>query len=554
MTNIGLVGDVCAPKTRLLRMLVRYINTGELETIKGGIQCSVVKTYFSEAHHAADKEPKKKPSEMETTTIHPNRVIFRETESGRNHTIFAPGGGNNRPTIKMGLITIGRIATRIMAVFAGEEDLPNQFEFFSDMRFVPDSIYVCLTASNLIEGKELETLKHQIEEFFQEKKRKILGFFLIFPDIEVSKEKTDDKDTRKHGYNNYFMISLVRTVAGGKPLLPIDEFVLTEEELALKANQQILKKADKCFNEGLLQNAASLYVEAENQCIKYGFDSEKRYAVDKLAEITDALFAQAEEQLDKGLWEDAISLSERAKKVSSEYKWSDQRKNADPLIAMGCQQILELAHLKLEQNSWQKALELSERAKNICIRHNLKKHLARVKELFATINQKVLENAHQKLEQGLWEEALTLANQSKSKSIAFNLPKEVKNAKEQLAQLKNYLLELARQKLEERLWDQAFFLYETSKAICEDNAWEEGVKQADNFIADTQKKRIQALKDFVLDFSNKVGRIFVSEIAELCSVKAEGLIIKTINEMIQKKEISAYYFDSTRSIVFEKRN
>ena len=118
MVNIGLLGDVNAPKTELLRMLVRYINIGRLEQIKGGIKCSVVKTDFS-------GEPTTAPESRQnceipgSMTVHPNRVVFREMESGKNHSLFSPGGDKVRAVIKMGIITISRIATRILAVFHG---------------------------------------------------------------------------------------------------------------------------------------------------------------------------------------------------------------------------------------------------------------------------------------------------------------------------------------------------------------------------------------------------------------------------------------------------
>ena len=47
MVNIGLLGDISVGKTSILRLFVRYLNKGEIENVKGGMKCTVVKTDFS---------------------------------------------------------------------------------------------------------------------------------------------------------------------------------------------------------------------------------------------------------------------------------------------------------------------------------------------------------------------------------------------------------------------------------------------------------------------------------------------------------------------------
>ncbi len=44
----------------------------------------------------------------------------------------------------MGIITISRIATQIIAVFSMDRTLEDQFEFFNDVRFFPETIYACI--------------------------------------------------------------------------------------------------------------------------------------------------------------------------------------------------------------------------------------------------------------------------------------------------------------------------------------------------------------------------------------------------------------------------
>lgn len=182
MVNLGLLGDVSTGKTSILRLFVRYINKGEIEKLKGGKKCTVVKTDFS----GEATIPKGGGTEKETKTIHPNRVVFRETESKRAHTIFAPGGDRERAVVKMGIITISRIATQIIAVFSCDKELAPQFEFFNDVRFFPEKIFVCINKFDLLEGnkeKKIEEMKKKITTFFKERKIGVIEFFITCGEI-----------------------------------------------------------------------------------------------------------------------------------------------------------------------------------------------------------------------------------------------------------------------------------------------------------------------------------------------------------------------------------
>ncbi|MFW9820913.1 MAG: hypothetical protein ACFFE5_15000, partial [Candidatus Thorarchaeota archaeon] len=173
MVNIGLLGDVSVGKTSILRLFVRYLKKGDIEKVKGGIKCSVVKADFSGEATVPGGDKEDALDEKETKTIHPNRIVFREEETNKAHTIFAPGGDRARAVVKMGIITISRIATQIIAVFSLDRELKTQFEFFNDVRFFPDKIYVCINKIDLVEGdkeKKLETVNKQIIEFFDKRK------------------------------------------------------------------------------------------------------------------------------------------------------------------------------------------------------------------------------------------------------------------------------------------------------------------------------------------------------------------------------------------------
>ncbi|MFX1379237.1 MAG: hypothetical protein ACFFA4_09080 [Promethearchaeota archaeon] len=195
MVNIGLLGDVSVGKTSILRLFVRYLKKGDIEKVKGGIKCSVVKADFSGEATVPGGEKEDALNEKETKTIHPNRIVFREDDTNKAHTIFAPGGDRARAVVKMGIITISRIATQIIAVFALDRDLKPQFEFFNDVRFFPDKIYVCINKIDLVKGdkaKKLDEVKTQIINFFEKRKIAINDTFITcgetiqgFEDVET---------------------------------------------------------------------------------------------------------------------------------------------------------------------------------------------------------------------------------------------------------------------------------------------------------------------------------------------------------------------------------
>ena len=181
MVNIGLLGDVSAGKTSILRLFVKYLNKGEIEKVEGGKKCTVLKTDFSGEATVPTGNKEDSLNEKETKTIHPNRVVFREVDSGKAHTIFAPGGDRKRAVVKMGIITISRIATQIVAIFTCDRELDVQFDFFNDVRFFPDKIYVCINKIDLLEGdreKKIEEMKKAIADFFIARKIKINEIYL----------------------------------------------------------------------------------------------------------------------------------------------------------------------------------------------------------------------------------------------------------------------------------------------------------------------------------------------------------------------------------------
>ena len=105
MVNIGLLGDISVGKTSILRLFVKYLNKGDIEHVDGGKKCTIVKTDFSGEATLPGGDKENKLNEKETKTIHPNRVVFREDESNKAHTIFAPGG-DRKPKINYNQLII----------------------------------------------------------------------------------------------------------------------------------------------------------------------------------------------------------------------------------------------------------------------------------------------------------------------------------------------------------------------------------------------------------------------------------------------------------------
>jgi GTPase SAR1 family protein len=179
MVNLGLLGAVSVGKTTLLRLFVSYINKQKLENLDNGRKCVIVKTDFS----GEATLPRETTEIKETKTIHPNRVIFRDETENKAHTIFAPGGDKARAVVRMGIITISRIASQVIVVFSFDRSIDEQFEFFNDVRFFPKNIYVCLNKCDLIKGnkaqidKKLQEAKGKIQSFFEKRKIKISDFF-----------------------------------------------------------------------------------------------------------------------------------------------------------------------------------------------------------------------------------------------------------------------------------------------------------------------------------------------------------------------------------------
>jgi len=171
MTNTGFLGAVNVGKTSLLRLFVEYCQHKSLKKT-----CTVIKSDFSGESTAYDED-----IPVTTKTIHPNRVYFSDKEA-HNHTLFAPGGDKERAVVRMGIITISRIAKQVVAVFSLDQNLDDQLEFFSSVRHVPRDIYVCFNKFDLVDKnggiKLAEEWEKKVKKYFAKRRINVKDFYV----------------------------------------------------------------------------------------------------------------------------------------------------------------------------------------------------------------------------------------------------------------------------------------------------------------------------------------------------------------------------------------
>ncbi len=179
MAIIGLMGAMNVGKTAVLKMFVDYVEKEKISKIDGGMDCKIEKKDFK-----GESEIEVKNGDGFSKTITPNKVVFIVTKTGESHTLFAPGGDRDRAVIRMGIITISRIAREIVGLFALDESLKDQFKLYDLIRYMPKRIHICLNKYDLMEGtdeekqKELEEKKEKISNYFKKRRIIVEGFFL----------------------------------------------------------------------------------------------------------------------------------------------------------------------------------------------------------------------------------------------------------------------------------------------------------------------------------------------------------------------------------------
>ena len=203
MVNIGLLGDISLGKTSILRLFVRYLNKGDIENVEGGMKCTVMKTDFSGEATIPGGKKEDALDEKETKTIHPNRIVFRDDTTKKAHTIFAPGGDVGRAVVRMGVITISRISTQIVAVFSMDRPIKDQIEFFNDVRFFPKSIYVCINKFDV----NLDNTKN-IEQYCKNKNIPVVGKLPY--DLKMTEAMVNEKSIVEYSNNSKLSNEIIK--------------------------------------------------------------------------------------------------------------------------------------------------------------------------------------------------------------------------------------------------------------------------------------------------------------------------------------------------------
>ena len=180
MVILGLMGAMNTGKTSVLQLFVDYVKNEKIGKIKGGIDCKIEKEDFKGESEIAVPEGQDGYSK----TITPNKVVFTEIKSGKSHTLFAPGGDRDRAVIRMGIITISRIARQMVGLFALDMPLKDQFKLYDLIRYIPNkSIYICLNKYDLLNGSDdekqdfIEKTKENINNYFKKRHIEVKGFF-----------------------------------------------------------------------------------------------------------------------------------------------------------------------------------------------------------------------------------------------------------------------------------------------------------------------------------------------------------------------------------------
>jgi len=95
----------------------------------------------------------------------------------------------------MGVITISRIASQIIAIFSLDRDIKSQFKFFNDVRFFPNKIFACINKVDLVKGdldKILEEVKNEISAYFGKRKINVENFFVTCAETVQGFEKVKE--------------------------------------------------------------------------------------------------------------------------------------------------------------------------------------------------------------------------------------------------------------------------------------------------------------------------------------------------------------------------
>ncbi len=177
MVYIGVLGAENTGKTAILKLFKKYIVDNLIPQIDNGTVCTLIEEDFRGETNVIKEENK-----AYTITITPNRVVFNDSKTRENHSIFAPGGHIDRNVVKMGIITVSRIVKSVIAIFALDRPIKDQFEFFKEIRFFPKMINVCFNKVDLMKDdpkldEKIKNYEGEIVEYFEKKRIVVKKFY-----------------------------------------------------------------------------------------------------------------------------------------------------------------------------------------------------------------------------------------------------------------------------------------------------------------------------------------------------------------------------------------
>ena len=176
MVYIGVLGAQNVGKTAILKLFEKYVEEEKIKEVDNEITIKLMEKDFKGETHVVVENGK-----STTITITPNRIAFNDSKN-RNHSIFAPGGHIERNVVKMGIITISKIVKSVIAIFALDRPIKEQFEFFKEVRFFPKMIYVCFNKFDLMKNEKdieekIKNFEGEIIEYFQSKRIAVKNFY-----------------------------------------------------------------------------------------------------------------------------------------------------------------------------------------------------------------------------------------------------------------------------------------------------------------------------------------------------------------------------------------
>lgn len=207
MVVIGLIGIGNVGKRTFLHLFVDYLINDEIEKGVNNSEFNIIKVDIDY------NNTRIRGFQRSYRNVSPNRVILRERESNKAHTIFAPSKDSKRGAFKMNIITISRIANLVIPIFSLDQDIETQLEFFKEIKFLPENIFICLNKYDLLEGDtkeqddKIEITKTKVISFFKKERIDVIDLFLttkrkpdsfhqifeIILDIIRSKSKSNKK-------------------------------------------------------------------------------------------------------------------------------------------------------------------------------------------------------------------------------------------------------------------------------------------------------------------------------------------------------------------------